>query len=144
MKLRILNLAIVTLLFIPGGVLATEDWEKKWKDQGWVKIHLKLGVNTNVTLYGINGREKSSWIQYIHPDGKKASFQFFKGATVHILNRTYKSDGRVCNSNKVFWGDKEACRTLWKKGDLYMSVTDIGIENWVFTIKKGNPENIKY
>ena len=150
MKLRILNLAIIALLALSTSALAAEAWEKKLMDQGWVKIHEKPGDSSDITRYGAKHRSnsgwesKSIWIQYVHPDGKNISFQFIKGGKILILTRDMKTDGTICLRNKYFWGDKENCRTLWKNGDLRMSVKENGTVSWVFTIKKGNQENIKF
>ena len=144
MNLRIQFLAIVALVFFSGGVFATEDWEKKLMDQGWVKLNLKeLDNLKNTTWYGIKGKSTSNRVLYINPKGKKVFFQYKKGSKTYIIDREVKSEGKVCSRSKDFWGGKEVCRTVWKKDDLRQIVSEIGYVMGEYTIKKGNLENFK-
>ena len=81
MKWGILTLAILAVLVGTANLFATEEWEKKWMDEGWVKINFDNNIFmkfSNTTWYGQVGKHKSleNSIYYIDPSGRKTFFKY--------------------------------------------------------------------
>ena len=143
-----LAVAVFVLGFIfSADLIAEEEWEKKLKADGWVLIKRKLTDLADTTWYGQKSANPSRehWIFYIAPSGEKAYFQFIKDAPIHKSTRSIDENGRICNQWEKLGGGIKRCgrTTLWKKGDLYMTMTKIGSEHNRWKIKKGNLEKFK-
>ena len=148
MKWGILKMALVTLFVLPGIVFATEEWERKLMDEGWVRVKQKLMDRADTTWYGQKGLypSRENMILYIDPSGNKTYFQFLKGSKIHIGVRSKGEGGKICIQYKSFseGGRQKLCnRTLWKKGSLYVTVNKFGFKWVLWKIKRGNLENFK-
>jgi len=143
MKWGILILAIFVFHAGSGKLFATEEWERKLMEDGWVKVEENFLTFANTTWYGQMGKRENYEFRvfYIDPSGKKAFFQFFKGAKTYIGNRDVRMDGVFCVLFKSFHFEKQCNRTMWKKGTVFMRVSGTGEEIGVWKIKKGNLEN---
>ncbi|MCH7640460.1 MAG: hypothetical protein IH855_13540 [Bacteroidetes bacterium] len=61
MKWGILTLAILAVLVAPANLFATEEWEQKLMDEGWVKLNFRNFPErdrVNTTWFG-HGKSKS-------------------------------------------------------------------------------------
>ena len=140
MNLRILNLAIVALLALPGSVLAVEDWEKKLMDEGWIKLTTDdLMAFTNITHYLVSENDKK--IAYIDLTGKKGiSKSIIENYTTRLLREI--RDDMECFKLPDF-GSYWICYSVWKRGSAYKSVHENGLNQYELSIKNGNVENFK-
>ena len=79
MKWGMLILAIIAFFVAPANLFATEEWEKKLMDEGWVKLDFrnfpeKDRVNTTWFGHGKSESGNTSYeglVFYISSDGKK-------------------------------------------------------------------------
>lgn len=149
MKRIFLSFTIISLLFVNGSLVATEDWEKKWMDEGWVRVKYdnnKLMKFANTTWYGQVGKNQSyeNRIFYIDSSGRKTFWKRREFSSVILGSMEIGENGRICFQMESGSGAEKRCnRTLWEKDGKYMVVSDIGFETGVWIIKKGNLENFK-
>ena len=146
MKRGILNLAIFAVLLVPANLFAAEKWEKKWMDDGWVRVKNRLMDRADTTWYGQKGVNPSreNWIFYIDSTGKRVYFVFVKGGLIHVGTRS-EEGGKICTQWEDLLGGKKLCgrNSLWKKGEMYLTISKIGFEDTRWKMKKGNLENFK-
>ncbi len=100
----------------------------------------------DTTWYGQQGKNQSreNWILYVDSTGEKIYFSFIKVGLIHIGTRSEGEDGKICVQWKDLLGGKKRCgNSLWKKGEMYVTVNEYGFENTRWKIEKGNLENFK-
>ena len=149
MKWGFLNLAILAALLAPANLLATEEWEQKLKEEGWVKVEKNLQELANTTWYGLKSKysDKRGIIHYIHSDGINIS-EKIKDSKILDHGIRKISRGQIC----IKWDSyfRQICRSTWKKERVYMLIPPYGLEGSLFyggtttwMVKKGDIENLK-
>ena len=137
-------LVILAVLVASANLFATEEWEQKLMAEGWVKVNRNLKTFADTTWYGQKGVNPihENFILYIDSTGTMVYFVFLKGGLIHVGTRS-EEGGKICVQWEDLLGGKKLCgrTSLWKKGEIYLTISKIGFEFTRWKIKKGNLEN---
>ena len=143
------SLALATFVlgfFFSADLVATDQWEKKLINEGWVKLSAEvLKKRKDETLY-IKIIEKIMYIHYFGSAGKFITIKkIYRGETTEKLRLNITSDGEVCfESIKIF--GRKICTWHYTRGEKYIKIDSEGGGRGMFhseyTIRNGNPENL--
>ncbi len=135
----LISLAMATLVlglvFSHDLVAGMKETEKMLIKQGWVKLSAEeLRELKNYTAVGETG-----WFVYVDPSGTQAVHRF-AGGGINGGERNITADGQECIQ---FIKYDIRCKFIWKRGKVYLLVYPNGMRGREYTIKPGNPENLK-
>lgn len=142
-----LGMAALFLGFVFSADLdATEPWEQKLMNEGWVMQKEVFLAFADTTWYGRKSKysDRENRVFYIVSSGKKVFFQLNKGGTIHLGIREKFGADSYCTRFEFEAGGRERCyRTVWKKGNVYLIASFKGYVMGEYAVKKGNVENFK-
>ena len=116
-----------------------ESQGETFKPEGATKMTVEeLKALADSTAYDVN----NVWVSYLgNNNDLKIRIKTKKGMFLDTGTRKVTEDGQSCLS----WNKRKnanRCASLWKRGDKIIGVKKDGKINSVFTVKKGNTENL--
>lgn len=121
--------AIVLGFVFSVDLAATEAWEQKLMNEGWVKQKGVFLAFADTTFYGQQSKyhDRENFTFYIDPSGKKIFLQLSKGGKIYIGSREEDGKDAWCLQFTIFNnGEKRCNRTAWKKDNKILYASDKG------------------
>lgn len=140
-----LGMAAFVLGFVfAADLVATETWEQKLMDNGWVKQKDPFNAFADTTWYGRDGKyyPAENHILYFDINGTKVFFQFEKDSSIYTGKRWKDGNDTYCEFiEKLSFRLVNNCGvTVWKRVDAHLIAQDNGYIMHEYVVKKGNPE----